>query len=132
MGGCCGTRANFSKTVDPQQMEEIIAEERVKYDEKLKYYIEKALRDAVEAGMKGENQEIALKNIQENTIKPGEIIKTFLDGVTEVQNNLKSKNYREYMELGEILEDYFSHANDKEDTQIKLIKAKIHTWFEKH
>ena len=129
---CCSSRIEFSKTIDQTQMVELIEEERKPYDLRLKSLIEKALKDAVEAGMKGVDQKKALKKIQENEIKQGEIIKCFLDGVTEVQNRLRSKEYSDYQKIGVLLEEYFHHASDKEDSHIKDIRKNMNSWFEKH
>src|SRR5690242_2189632 len=98
MGACCG-RSHFSKTEDQPQMEDMIKEERKPFDEKLQELVMKTLGDAIEAGMKGKDQKEALKEIQENDIKPSEVLKTFTEGVTFVQDKLKKKKYSEFRDL---------------------------------
>ena len=129
MGACCQQRAEFSKSIDQHHMAEILAEERKKYDTKILELEENYKKDSAKMQLEGKDQSQISEALNEKDIKPHEVLKIFIEGITEVQTQMKNGHYDAFQKLGVLLDEYFSHASESDTTNIKATRAKLQNFF---
>ena len=130
MGGCCYRKVEFSKCIDQDHLVISIQEESKYYERRLGELEAKYQRDLLEKQMEGKDQTQIIVELNQNEIKEADRLKCFLEGVTQVIDLLKNKNYKEFREIGALIDQYFKYALDKDDTQIKIFRDKIPNYFE--
>ena len=123
---CCQEkRIEFSKSISLDDLKLSLAEERKKYDSIIVEYEDNKRRTLLEKQLLGIDINEALNELSRMNTQPQDSLEYFLEGVTESQNELNDFGDKEYQQLGAILDEYFQHALDNDNTQMKPIRLKL-------
>ncbi len=130
MGACCNSRPQFTRCKDQDHLKELIREERKPYDAKFDSLNSRSMTDVIEINSNWKTREqpyfTPVKTNDDNTLR---VLQFFIEGLDEVENKLDEKKFEKLKQLGEILEKFFEHGNDTEETTLLSIKANLHQWF---
>jgi hypothetical protein len=117
--GCSHQRAVFSGANTQPELQEMLKHEREYYEielNDLKLSNQNKITNANQ-----NNDEKARSEIENSQdYKRMIILQEFVNGVIEVETSLNSKTVTDLKKLGTLLENYFDHADDKENGAIRL------------
>jgi hypothetical protein len=130
MGACCNNQPQFTRCKDQDHLKELIKEERKPFDAKFDCLNSRSVTDVIEINSNWKTREqpffTPVKTNEDNSLR---VLQLFIEGLDEVENNLNVRKFEKLKQLGEILEKFFEHGNDNEESHILSIKENLHQWF---